>query len=96
MSTQTSISMSASQASSETKESWPGPFATAYEIMSKRDNARKHREEQLALKMEGLDGCVYDEEELDEVDIALKDFHWHKETILEPDKGNICINRSMY
>jgi hypothetical protein len=96
---------SAVQSMNETeKESWPGPFATAYEIMNKRDNARKHREEQLALRMEGVDPSAYDlndVEDLDEVDLALKDFTWNEDSYTKLNQGsyqpeslmNLCIDQ---
>ena len=64
---------------SEPLEAWPGPFSTARDMIAKRDEAKRLREEAIAAKAAGhSDGTLVmdDESLLDDYDRALKNLVW--------------------
>lgn len=71
-STPTGYSSSSTDNDKAKKESWPGPFATAREIMSKREEAKRLRDEQI----QGDSIESLEPDEMDEYDLELSTLQW--------------------
>lgn len=78
--------------STQGKESWPGPFATAREIMSRREEAKRLRDEQI---LQGAPAESLEPDEMDEYDTALATLQWkptqHAPQSKCPSLIDLCI-----
>eukprot|EP01038_Epipyxis_sp_PR26KG_P011954 gene11954-16001_t len=79
------------QSSKESEEQWPGPFATAWQIMQQRDEAKAARESQIAALKDGHIQEIADDD-LDMYDKELKQLKW-KPTFISSDTSNIKRGR---
>ena len=84
------------------KESWPGPFNTAWQIMEKREAAKKAREEKLKQAKDAVNIVDLESDELDAYDKELHTMSWdpvpwdasavnsYDQTI--PPLSDMCLN----
>jgi hypothetical protein len=72
---------------SNNAEAWPGPFATAYDLLEKRNEAKRLRQE--AIENSALGGVVTDcEDELDDYDKILRSLCWNPSSVSKKCEKN--------